>query len=70
MDEKKRLRRMAIWMIAVFATAFAIVLTVLYLVAGNNILLALSGGWWLILLIGVICLAGYFGYKMYLSRAK
>ncbi|KAF0107194.1 MAG: hypothetical protein FD146_2035 [Anaerolineaceae bacterium] len=70
MDDKKKLRRMAIWMITIFATAFAIVLTVLYLVAGNNIVLALVSGWWLILILAVICLAAYFGYKMYIGRKK
>lgn len=76
MDEnKKKLRKMAIWMIAVFAAAFAIVLTVLYLLylnsgMGNPLLLALSSGWWLILLVGVICIAVYFVYKLLLNRKK
>jgi polyferredoxin len=76
MDEnKKKLRRMAIWMIAVFAAAFAIVLTVLYLLylnsgMGNPLLLALGSGWWLILLVGVICIAVYFVYKFLLNRKK
>ena len=70
MDNKKKLRRMAIWMIAVFAAAFAIVLTVLYLVAKGSIGLALAGGWWLILILAVVCLAAYYGYKLYLNRKK
>jgi hypothetical protein len=70
MDNKKKLRRMAIWMIAVFATAFAIVLTVLYLVAKGSIGLALAGGWWLILILAVVCVAAYYGYKLYLNRKK
>jgi len=71
MDEKKKkLRRMAIWMIAVFATAFAIVLTVLYLVARGSIGAALAGGWWLILILVVICVAAYFIYKMILDKKK
>ena len=76
MDEnKKKLRKMAIWMIAVFATAFAIILTVLYLLylnsgMGSPLLLALGSGWWLILLIGVICIAVYFVYKLLLTRKK
>ncbi len=75
MDDKKKLRKMAIWMIAVFAAAFAIVLTVLYLLylnAGmaNPILLALSSGWWLILILAVICIAVYFVYRVILNRKK
>lgn len=76
MDEnKKKLRRMAIWMIAVFAAAFAVVLTVLYLMylnsgMGNPLLNAFSSGWWLILLVGVICIAVYFVYKLILNRKK
>jgi uncharacterized membrane protein len=70
MDDKKKLRRMAIWMIAVFAAAFAIVLTVLYLVAKGNIGLALASGWWLILILAVVCLAAYYGYKLYMNRKK
>ena len=74
MDEKKKkLRRMAIWMIAVFATAYAIVLTVLYMVAvklGGTILDALASGWWLILLLGVICIAVYYIYKLILDKKK
>ena len=76
MDEnKKKLRKMAIWMIAVFATAFAIILTVLYLLylnsgMGSPLLLALGSGWWLILLVGGICIAVYFVYKLLLNRKK
>jgi len=76
MDEnKKKLRKMAIWMIAVFAAAFAIILTVLYLLylnsgMGSPLLLALGSGWWLILLVGVICIAVYFVYKLLLNRKK
>ena len=76
MDEnKKKLRKMAIWMIAVFAAAFAIILTVLYLLylnsgMGSPLLLALGSGWWLILLIGVICIAVYFVYKLLINRKK
>ena len=76
MDEnKKKLRKMAIWMIAVFAAAFAIILTVLYLLylnsgMGSPLLLALGSGWWLILLVGAICIAVYFVYKLLLTRKK
>jgi fatty acid desaturase len=76
MDEnKKKLRKMAIWMIAVFATAFAIILTVLYLLylnsgMGSPLLLALGSGWWLILLVGAICIAVYFVYKLLINRKK
>ena len=76
MDEnKKKLRRMAIWMISVFAAAFAVILTVLYLLylnsgMGSPLLLALGSGWWLILLVGVICIAVYFVYKLLLNRKK
>jgi polyferredoxin len=76
MDEnKKKLRRMAIWLIAVFAATFAIVLTVLYLPflhagIGSPILLALGSGWWLILIVAVICIAIYFVYKVILGRKK
>jgi len=76
MDEnKKKLRKMAIWMIAVFAAAFAIILTVLYLLylnsgMGSPLLLALGSGWWLILLVGAICIAVYFVYKLLINRKK
>jgi uncharacterized membrane protein YhaH (DUF805 family) len=70
MDDKKKIRRMAIWMITIFATAFALVLTVLYLFAGNNIMAALASGWPLILILAVICLAAYFGYKLLVNRKK
>lgn len=71
MDEtKKKLRRMAIWLIAVFATAFAIVVTVLYLVSRGNIWIALGSSWWLILILGVICIAAYYIYKMILAKKK
>lgn len=74
MDEKKKkLRRMAIWTIAVFSTAFAIVLTVLYLVAvrlGGTIIDALASGWWLVLLLGVICIVVYYIYKLIVNKNK
>ena len=70
MDKKKKLNRMAIWLIAVFAAAFAIVLTVLYLASGYNLGMAFAYGWKLILIVAAICLVMYFVYKFYLDRKK
>ncbi len=71
MDEKKKkLKRMATWLIAVFSTAFAIVLTVLFLVSMNNLGMAFAAGWWLVLIIGLICIAAYYIYKFLLNRKK
>lgn len=74
-DKKKKLRKMAIWLIAVFAAAFAIVLTVLYLPflhggVANPVLKAFGAGWLPIVIVGVLCIAVYFVYKVVLERKK
>jgi hypothetical protein len=69
-DNKKKLNRMAIWMITIFATVFAIVLAVLWLVGGGSLGTAFAAGWPILLLVAVICLATYFGYRIILLRKK
>jgi uncharacterized RDD family membrane protein YckC len=71
MDEKKKkLNRMAIWTITIFATVFAIVLAVLWLVSGGSLGTALTAGWPILLLVAVICIVVYFGYRFILLRKK
>ena len=78
MDEKqKKLRKMAIWTIAVFATVFAIAFAVLWLPIyqmSPNALSAIgqifSTGWMLFVLAAVLCIGAYLGYKLYLDKKK
>ena len=79
MDEKKsKLRRMAVWTIAIFATIFASVLAALwvalYNIGGGSAFAALGqafGTGWPILLIDLILCAGvYFGYRYFLNHQK
>jgi hypothetical protein len=69
-EKKKKLNRMAIWMITIFAPVFAIVLAVLWLVSKGSLGTAFASGWPILLLVAVICLATYFGYRIVLLRKK
>ena len=77
-DKTKKLKRMATWTIAVFATIFAITTAVIWLVkfpttsgsSWNVIGAVLSTGWLIYLVVAVLCLAFYFGYKIILDRKK
>ena len=70
MDKKKKLGRMGMWLVAVFAAAFAIVITVLYLASGGSLGTAFAAGWWLILILAVVCVLVYYIYKLILDRKK
>jgi zinc transporter ZupT len=76
-DNSKKLKRMATWTIAVFATIFAIVMAVLWIPLFNNgasafaaIGQAFAAGWLIFVVVAVLCIAAYFGYKYYLDRKK
>jgi hypothetical protein len=78
MDEiSKKLKKMAIWTIVVFATIFAIVMAVLWIPLYNAgasafgaIGQALAAGWLVLVVVAILCFAAYFGYKYYLSQKK
>ncbi len=76
MDEKKKkLRRMAAWTIAIFATIFAITFAVLWLFtysgSGFGTIRNIFREAWLIILIDLVLCAGAFvGYKLYLDAKK
>ena len=77
-DNSKKLKKMATWTIAVFATVFAVFMAFFWLfnpqqVGGSSwskLGAALSSGWIIFLTTAVLCLAAYFGYKMFLNRKK
>jgi type VI protein secretion system component VasF len=78
MDEKKfKMRRMAAWTIAVFATIFASVMTVLWttLFKTGTPAFAATGeafisSWPVLLIDLVLCVAVYSGYSLFLNRQK
>jgi hypothetical protein len=78
MDEKKlKLRKMATWTIAVFATIFAVTFAVLWLVSyqGSGSAIGTIGSIfknaWLILTLDLVLCAGAFvGYRFYLDAKK
>jgi hypothetical protein len=78
MDEKKtKLRRMAVWTLAIFATIFAVAFAVLWLPIypqSNGAFSALGQVFakgWLILVIDIVLCAGvYFGYRYFLNQKK
>lgn len=79
MDEKKKkLRKMAIWTIAIFATVFAVFMALFWMFtwpltggsAFQGVLAALAAGWPIFLIVAVLCLVVYFSYKLYLDRKK
>jgi hypothetical protein len=78
MDEKqKKLKKMATWTVAVFATIFAVTFAVLWLPVyktSNSALSAIgaifSEAWLIIVIDLVLCVGAFFGYKFYLSSKK
>jgi hypothetical protein len=78
MDEnKKKIRKMAVWTIAIFATIFASVLAALWIViytgghsAGAALGQAFGAGWPVLLVDLVLCAGVYFGYTYWLKRQK
>ena len=78
MDEKKKkLRRMAVWTIAIFATIFAVAFAILWLPIYPESSSAMSAlgqvfaaGWLILVIDLVLCVAVYFGYKFLLERKK
>jgi hypothetical protein len=76
-DKTKKLKRMATWTIAVFATIFAVTFVVLWLplykMSGSALSAvgeAFAAGWLVLLVELVLCAGGYFGYKLYMDRKK
>jgi len=75
MDEKtKKLKRMATWTIAVFATIFAVTLAVLWMIlyrgggsAFETIGLVFRQAWLIIVIDLVLCVGAYLGYRYYLN---
>ncbi len=74
-DNSKKLKKMATWTVAIFATVFAIVMAALWIPiygAGTPafpaIGRALAEGWVLILLTLVLCVGSYLGYSYYIKR--
>jgi hypothetical protein len=77
-DEKtKKLKKMATWTIAIFATIFAVTFAVLWMVsyplnssAFGTIGSVFSKGWLILVLDALLCAGAFFGYKMYLDARK
>ena len=76
-DNKKKLRKMATWTIAVFATIFAVTFAVMWLPVykiSNSAMSAIgtifSQAWLIIVIDLVLCVGAFFGYKLYLSSKK
>lgn len=72
-----KLKKMATWTVAIFATVFAIVMAVLWIQlysAGSPAMTALGQafgeGWLMILITLVLCIGTYFGYFFYINRKK
>ncbi len=78
MDEKKRkIKRMAAWTIAIFATVFAVTFAVLWLVTFQTSSSAIGTigaifreAWLIIVLDLVLCAGVFFGYKYDLDAKK
>jgi hypothetical membrane protein len=76
-DKKKKLRRMATWTVAIFATIFAVTFAVLWLPfygATGNAISAIGNvfavAWPVLLLDLVLCAGLFFGYSAYVNRKK
>ena len=76
-DNLKKLKRMATWTAAIFATIFAVVMAVLWIplyIAGASALgavgQAFTEGWLIILVTLLLCVVTYTGYSFYINRKK
>ena len=76
-DKKKKIRKMATWTIAIFATIFAVTFAFLWLPIfpqSSSALAAVGAVFaqaWPILLIDLVLCAGlFFGYSAYVNRQK
>ena len=76
-DKKKKLKKMASWTVAVFATIFAVTFAVLWMpnyklssTGLSTIGAIFSEAWLLILLDLVLCVGAYLGYKLFLDNKK
>jgi membrane protein YdbS with pleckstrin-like domain len=78
MDEKSnKLRKMAAWTIAIFATILAIAFALLWLPIypqSNNAMAALgqvfASGWLVLVLDLVLCAGVYFGYRYFVNSKR
>lgn len=77
MDNSKKLKRMAIWTVAVFATVFAVVLSILWIPLFNSGASALGAvgqafaeGWLIFVIALILCIGTYVGYSLYLKNKK
>jgi hypothetical protein len=73
----KKLKTMATWTIAVFATVFAVFMSLFWLLnyelgvtAWKVLLAAFATGWPIFLITAVLCLVIYFSYNYYLVHKK
>lgn len=76
-DKSKKLKRMAIWTIAIFATVFAVTFAVMWLPsypvthsAVKTIGTIFGQAWLIIILDLVLCGGAFLGYKFYLDAKK
>ena len=71
-----KLKKMATWTVAIFATIFAVVMAVLWIQqygAGTTFTAlgqAFAEGWLMILIALVLCAGTYLGYYLYINRKK
>ena len=76
-NNSNKLKKMATWTVAIFATIFAVVMAVLWIQlygAGTPALKVLgqafAEGWVMILTALVLCAGTYYGYNLYVNRKK
>jgi hypothetical membrane protein len=74
-DKMKKIKKMGVWTIAIFATIFAVAFTVLWLPnyqVSHNAMSALgqvfAQGWLILVIDLVLCVGVYLGYRLYLNR--
>ncbi len=74
-DSKRRIQRMAVWTITVFATVFSVTMALLWLLVGpladsalQRVWLVFSFGWPVFLLSGGLCAAAFLIYRRFFSK--
>lgn len=74
-DTKRRIQRMAVWTVTVFATVFSVTMTLLWMLFSplggtplQGIWLALSFGWPVFLASAGLCAGAFFLYRFLIHR--
>jgi hypothetical protein len=69
-DTTKRLNLMRFWLFGIFVIVFAAITIYIGLFTNQDWMMALRAGFPIWGIVGVLCVASYYGYKFWVNRKK